>query len=262
MSRSLISTATALCMGSLLLLGCQPTGTVNSGHSGSSTTVEANGGGGNGGGGNGGGGSTAPALDPSCPALHSAADRLTDLSMLLGNLTGPVLDQARAGDAGGLDPRTLGKTLGVIQPLGAASSDMAASLATLQPVFDLLRTSLQADVPLDPTALDQLRAGGGVVGAAADQVLDTLKDKCPIDPNAVPATTTTTVPADPTTTVPADPADPTATTIDPTDPTATTTDPTTTVPADPATTVPVETTTTVPVETTTTVPAETTTTQP
>jgi hypothetical protein len=193
MSRSLISTATAICMGSLLLLGCQPTDSATSATTTTpSTAVQANNGDGdadgnegtNNGGGNAGngGGAPAPVVDTSCPALRTATVRLTDLSLLLGNLTQPVLDQARAGDAGGLDPRTLGKTLGVIQPLGTTSSEMASSLAALQPVFDLLQTSLQPDLAVAPTALDELRAGGGVVAAAADKLGNSVKQNCPAEP--------------------------------------------------------------------------------
>jgi hypothetical protein len=190
MSRSLLSTAASICVGSLLLLGCQPT---ESGSSGTtiapttttSTTVADNGDGdgdgnngdGNNGGGNG-GGAAAPAAF-SCVALRAANARLTDLSLILGNLTQPVLDQARLGDAGGLDPRTMGKTIGVIQPLAQPGSEMATSLATLEPVFELLGASLQSDVALSPTAIADLQAGAGVVAAVADTLKDTLKDKCP-----------------------------------------------------------------------------------
>jgi hypothetical protein len=188
MSRSLLSTAASICVGSLLLLGCQPT---ESGSPGTTvaptTTVAANNGDGDGnqgdgnqGDGNGGNtGDAAASAALSCDALRAAEARLTDLSMILGNLTQPVLDQARTGDAGGLDPRTIGKTMGVMQPLAEPGTDMAASLGALQPVLDLLSTSLQSDVALSPTALADLQAGGGVVAAVADKLQDALKGKCP-----------------------------------------------------------------------------------
>lgn len=207
MSRSLLSTAASICFGSLLLLGCQPT---ESGSSGTTeaptTTVAANNGDGDGNQGDGNGdnnggntGDAAASAAVSCDALRAADARLTDLSMILGNLTQPVLDQAREGDAGGLDPRTMGKTMGVIQPLAEPGSEMATSVAALQPVFDLLATSLRADVALSPTALSDLQAGGGVVAAVADKLQDVLKDKCPAQdeapesgPTSTGAPTTTT----------------------------------------------------------------------
>jgi hypothetical protein len=187
MSRSLLSTAASICVGSLLLLGCQPT---ESGSPGTTvaptTTVAANNGEGDGDGNQGDGngdndggntGEVAAAL--SCDALRAADARLADLATILGNLTQPVLDQARAGDAGGLDPRTIGKTMGVMQPLAEPGSEMATSLGALQPVLDLLGTSLQADVALSPTALADLQAGGGVVAAVAEKLHKALDDKCP-----------------------------------------------------------------------------------
>jgi hypothetical protein len=190
MSRSLLSTAASICVGSLLLLGCQPTESGSpSTTAAPTTTVAANNGDdnegngdrdGNQGDGNGGNtGDAAATAALSCDALRAADARLTDLASILGNLTQPVLDQARAGDAGGLDPRTIGKTMGVMQPLAEPGSEMANSLAALRPVLDLLATSLQPDVALSPTALSDLQAGGGVVAAVADKLQDALHDKCP-----------------------------------------------------------------------------------
>jgi hypothetical protein len=188
MSRSLLSTAASICVGSLLLLGCQPTESGSPSTTAAPTTTVAvnngddNEGDGDGNQGDGNGGNTGDAAASaalSCDALRAADARLTDLASILGNLTQPVLDQARAGDAGGLDPRTIGKTMGVVQPLAAPGSEMAASLAALQPVLDLLAASLQPDVALSPTALSDLQAGGGVVAAVADKLQDALHDKCP-----------------------------------------------------------------------------------
>jgi hypothetical protein len=190
MSRSLLSTAASICVGSLLLLGCQPTESGSPSTTAAPTTTvaanngddnEGNGDGdGNQGDGNGGNtGDAAATAALSCDALRAADARLTDLASILGNLTQPVLDQARAGDAGGLDPRTIGKTMGVMQPLAEPGSEMANSLAALRPVLDLLATSLQPDVALSPTALSDLQAGGGVVAAVADKLQDALHDKCP-----------------------------------------------------------------------------------
>jgi hypothetical protein len=233
MSRSLLSTAASICVGSLLLLGCQPTESGSTGTSvGPTTTVadnnedgDGNNGGGNSGNGNGGNTGDANASAAlSCDALRAADARLIDLATILGNLTQPVLDQARAGDAGGLDPRTIGKTLGVMKPLAAPGSDMAGSLASIQPVLDLLSASLQADVELSPTALADLQAGGGVVAAAAEKLQDALKDNCPasgagpstsvaptttVAPTPTEGTTTTEVP--PTTEVPVTTEAPTTT---------------------------------------------------
>jgi hypothetical protein len=212
MSRSLLSTAASICFGSLLLLGCQPTESGSTGTTvapSTTTTVAHNNGDGDGnnGGGNGGGNGGAAATGAlSCDALRAANARLADLSMLLGNITQPVLDQARLGDAGGLDPRTMGKTIGVLQPLAAADSDMADSLGNLQPVFELLGASLQGDNILSPSALADLQAGGGVVAAVAEKLQDTLKHKCPADGDATnegSAPTTTTIEAPGTTEAPA-----------------------------------------------------------
>jgi hypothetical protein len=195
MSRSLFSTAASICVGSMLLLGCQPT---ESGSHGTTvaptttTTVASNSGDGDGNEGSGNGGGAATSAGLSCDALRAANARLTDLSMILGNLTQDVLDRARLGDAGGLDPRTMGKTIGVIQPLATPGSDMAASLGTLQPVFELLGASLQSDVELSATAIADLQAGGGVVAAVAETLKDTLKDKCPESGEAPASTSTTT----------------------------------------------------------------------
>jgi hypothetical protein len=187
MSRSLLSTAASICVGSLLLLGCQPTESGSPGTTAApTTTVAANNGDGDGNEGDGNGdnnggnpGDPAPAAALSCDALRAADARLADLATILGNLTQPVLDQARDGDAGGLDPRTIGKTMGVMQPLAEPGSEMATSLGALQPVLDLLATSLQADVPLSATALSDLQAGGGVVAAVADKLHKALDEKCP-----------------------------------------------------------------------------------
>jgi hypothetical protein len=202
MSRSLLSTAASVCVGSLLLLGCQPTesgspGTTVAPTTTTSTTVADNHGDGDGNEGDGHGGGAAASAAFSCVALRAANARLTDLSLILGNLTQSVLDQARLGDAGGLDPRTMGKTIGVIQPLAKPGSEMATSLATLEPVFELLGASLQSDIALSPTAIADLQAGGGVVAAVADTLKDTLKDKCPVSaegPDSGPTTTTTEAP--------------------------------------------------------------------
>jgi hypothetical protein len=205
MSRSLLSTAASICVGSLLLLGCQPTESGSSSTTAASTTTTVannsgdgdgdgdgnQGGDGDNNGGNTGDGNASTSL--SCDALRAADARLTDLSIILGNLTQPVLDQARSGDAGGLDPRTIGKTMGVMQPLAEPGSEMAAGLAALQPVLDLLSTSLQPDVALSPTALADLQAGGGIVAAAAEKLHDALKDKCPKE-GPKPAPTTTVAP--------------------------------------------------------------------
>jgi hypothetical protein len=196
MSRSLLSTAASICVGSLLLLGCQPTESGSTSTTAAPpTTAEANAGdgGGNPGGGTGdtNGGNTGDvdaSAALSCDALRAADARLIDLSIILGNLTQPVLDQARAGDAGGLDPRTIGKTMGVMQPLAEPGSEMAAGLAALEPIFELLATSLQGDVELSPTALADLQAGGGVVASVANQLGAALDEKCPA-PGQGPATT-------------------------------------------------------------------------
>jgi hypothetical protein len=188
MSRSLLSTAASICVGSMLLLGCQPTESGSAGTTAAPTTTvaanngEGDGNEGDGNQGDGNDGNTGDVAAPaalSCDALRAADTRLTDLATILGNLTQPVLDQARAGDAGGLDPRTIGKTMGVMQPLAEPGSEMATSLGALQPVLDLLATSLQSDVALSPTALSDLRVGGGVVAAVADNLQDALKGKCP-----------------------------------------------------------------------------------
>ena len=269
-------TAYALFAGSLMMMGCQPNNLGGSATTTTSTTVAA--------------APAAPlALDQSalaCEGYQTAVARLGSMASALSNLTAEALLAARTNHSSDLDPRNLGKTIGMLQPAQDGNPQLAAPIASMGPVLQQLSAALSTPVPAEGAnnnegngdgsdvansganaVVQSLRAGGQTMASAVVVLNASVATECPV--GGVPTTTTTVDPTATTVDPTATTVDPTATTVDPATtttvaPTATTVDPTTTTTVAPtATTVDPTTTTTVdPATTTTTVDPTTTTTTP
>ena len=261
-------TAYALFAGSLMMMGCQPNNLGGPATTTTSTSVAA-------------APAAALALNEAalaCEGYQTAVARLSSMASALSNLTADALLAARIKHSSDLDPRNLGKTMGMLQPAQANNPQLAAPIASMAPVLEQLSAALNTPVPAEgannndgngdgsdvgnsaaDAVVQSLRAGGQTMASTVAVLNASVATECPV--GGVPTTTTTVDPS--ATTV-----DPTATTVDPTttttvDPTATTVDPTTTTTVDPtATTVDPTTTTTTLDPTATTVDPTTTTTTP